>query len=170
MSNGYRRALSRVRRFFWGVLLPAVLILAADQGSKSVMQRRLADGEYLALAGQTFGFRLAANTGAAFGMFATSGPVLALVTFIAIGVMLYYSWHAIQTQPLLPGVFALLLGGAAGNLVDRVRLGHVVDFIYLSFWPTFNLADIAITAGAILLCFHLLRTPRDEPSTSERDS
>ncbi len=140
----------------WGYLVLALLVFAADQGSKALVQHTLGAHRYLPLAGEVLGLRLVLNKGAAFGLFASGGPVLLGVTIAAIGVILYYSRHAGHLHRWVLPAFALQLGGALGNLLDRLRLGSVVDFIYVSFWPTFNVADIGITAGALLLIYCLV--------------
>ncbi len=105
------------------------------------------------------------NTGAAFGLLATPSPglrtaTLAAFSAIAIGVIL---WVWVRNRPA-PGLFisslALILGGAVGNLIDRIRLGEVIDFVDVHWrsyhWPAFNVADSAITIGVGLLIVHLL--------------
>lgn len=115
-----------------------------------------------------FNLTLLFNTGAAFSFLADAGgwqrwgfSVLALA--VSVGIALYLPRVA-RTDPLGAGSLTLILGGAVGNLIDRVRLGHVVDFIDLYaagwHWPAFNLADSAITLGAIGLAVGALRTPR----------
>lgn len=144
------------------LIASSLAILALDQVSKVLVRHALRPDAYVAIAGNTLGIRLSENRGAAFGLFQSGGPVLALLTGVAIGFILYYSRRAGQMHRLMTPAFALLLGGALGNLVDRVRFGHVVDFIYVSFWPTFNLADAAITFGVALLAYCLIVAPSPE--------
>ena len=142
-----------------GYALFALAILAADQASKLAVLRMVGPDRYVPVAGSVFGIRLVENRGMAFSLFQSGGPVLMFVTLVAIGVILYYSRRAGQIHRWMLPALALQLGGALGNLVDRVRLGHVVDFLYLSFWPTFNVADAAITIGAGLLGYCLVMAP-----------
>ena len=98
------------------------------------------------------------NTGAAFGMFSEFGNTFFItISLVAIVFMIWVILSGREDHR----IFALLLGGAAGNLIDRVRLGYVVDFLDLyvaSFhWPAFNVADSALTIGIGLLVFRLLR-------------
>jgi len=105
------------------------------------------------------------NSGAAFGFLAGSHSAFRLpffigVSVIAVGIILYLFYKMEESETLAPIALALVLGGAVGNLVDRIRLGEVIDFIYFHYkrfaWPAFNVADIAITSGVILLIFRML--------------
>lgn len=162
-------ALARSARAEWRrylrYSLVALAIVAADQASKHAVLQGVGPGRYVPIAGATFGIRLVENTGMAFSLFQSAGPVLILVALVAVGAILYYSRQAAGVHPWMLLALSLQLGGALGNLVDRVRLGHVVDFLYLSFWPTFNVADIAITLGAGLLGYCLLVSP--DPARTE---
>jgi len=100
------------------------------------------------------------NRGIAFGLFEDRAGLLTVVTVVALGLLVvYFALHL--SRPLLWLPTGLLLGGALGNLLDRARQGAVTDFIDLSFWPAFNLADVAITlgVGALLLA---LEAGRDD--------
>jgi signal peptidase II len=96
------------------------------------------------------------NTGVAFGQLAGGGAIVAVVIAVAVAALLvYFVRHAERRLMWLPT--GLLLGGAIGNIVDRVRIGAVVDFIKLPYWPAFNLADVAITFGVIAQRFVMER-------------
>ena len=85
---------------------------------------------------------------------------IAVLAAIVIIVLVAFGRHAAaRSAPLLAGL-SLQLGGAAGNFIDRVRLGHVVDFVDVHFWPVFNVADIGITCGAILVVAAIIFDPR----------
>jgi len=148
----------KVRRNLGPALL-AGAVLAADQASKLAVLRLVGPDRYVPVAGSVFGIRLVENRGMAFSLFQSGGPMLMLITLVAIGVILCYSRRAGHIHRWMLPALALQLGGALGNLVDRVRFGHVVDFLYLSFWPTFNVADAAITIGAGLLGYCLATAP-----------
>jgi signal peptidase II len=99
------------------------------------------------------------NTGAAFGVLADRGILFLIIGAVVLGVVIAY-WRFLPGQrPLLRISLGLQLGGAIGNLLDRVRIGHVVDFIQLKDWPVFNLADSAIVCGVALLMYYLAVTP-----------
>ena len=127
-------------------------MVVADQATKSLVRRSEADLP-LDFAGG-FGVRLATNEGVSFGRFAEGGDLLiaavaALAVAVAVAICVVparYRWG-----------LGLLLGGALGNLVDRIRFGAVVDFIDVPWWPTFNLADVAIVAGVTLVVWQVLR-------------
>ena len=90
------------------------------------------------------------NTGAAFGLFQNSAIILGIIAIIATAYIIYFAKKS-QNNFILP--LALILGGAIGNLIDRIFLGYVRDFISISIWPVFNLADSAICIGAIYLIY-----------------
>jgi len=112
------------------------------------------------------------NTGVAFGMFATHGSsigttALTLVGLFALAIVLWYFWRTPRADRLLLCALALVLGGAVGNLVDRIARGGVTDFIDVfvgnHHWHTFNVADSAITVGLVLMAWDAF-VPRREPS------
>jgi signal peptidase II len=97
------------------------------------------------------------NRGAAFGLLSGLAPILAGVSIAILTVLL---WHYVrQNRPPLWQTLAIaaIAGGALGNLLDRVRLGHVIDFLSVGPWPNFNVADSAITIGALILIWGLTR-------------
>ncbi len=111
-----------------------------------------------------FSFTYVTNTGAAFGLFPSHGYVfVAIAVVVAVAIAIYY-WHMPAGQVLIKLSLGLQLGGAVGNLIDRLLYGHVVDFIDFKFWPVFNLADTSIVLGVTLLAYALLRDPQDEKS------
>ena len=99
------------------------------------------------------------NSGVAFGFFAGGGWLLIVVGAVALGALLaFFATHVRRPLAWLP--VGLLIGGAAGNFVDRLRLGAVTDFVKLPHWPAFNVADVAITLGVIALIYVLEGPPR----------
>ena len=103
------------------------------------------------------------NTGAAFGLFVGRTPALSLVSVLFIFLTVIYLLKSPKQSFRLP--LALVLGGAVGNLIDRLRYGFVIDFIDVKFWPIFNLADSAITCGVLLMLARILaRPPRSKES------
>ena len=96
------------------------------------------------------------NTGAAFGLFPDQAIPLTLTAAVGvIALLLHYRW-GISDSLWLKSSLGLQLGGALGNLIDRLRFGHVIDFLDFRVWPVFNLADSAIVVGAIVLIYFLL--------------
>ncbi len=104
-----------------------------------------------------FSLVLTTNKGAAFGLLSGSDLLLVVVGLVLCAVVAVYAYLPSRT-PLLQVSLGLQLGGAVSNLADRLRLGHVVDFIQIQFWPIFNLADSAIVCGVGLLAYYLLFT------------
>lgn len=101
------------------------------------------------------------NTGVAFGQLQNGGVIVGLVVAVAlIALLVFFSRNATRPMAWLP--VGMLLGGAIGNAIDRVRLGAVVDYIKLPNWPAFNVADIAITVGVVLLVVVIERAARHE--------
>ena len=138
----------------------ALIVIAVDQLSKAILRSSLADGsERHVFPGLTIVH--AANTGAAFSLLSGSGSavvILALIVLVVLGA--FFAAH--RTSRLLWLATGMIVGGALGNLIDRIRVGAVTDFIKLPDWPAFNLADSAITLGVIALVVILSRdgTPR----------
>lgn len=140
---------------YW-LLLSALLILA-DQASKVWFDSALRYAERIAVL-PFFDFTLLYNPGAAFSFLAdAAGWQRWFFTILGIGASAFMVWmmHKNRTQPRLLGALALILAGAVGNVIDRVAYGHVIDFL-LFYWknwyyPAFNVADMCITLGAILL-------------------
>lgn len=148
-------------------------VVGLDQLTKLLVLRRLEFGESAAVVGGLFDLTLVHNTGAAFGMLNTVDFPFktAVLSGIAIAALAGIAWYT-TTRPAGPWVaragLALIVGGAAGNLVDRLRLGYVVDFVDLywghwHFWA-FNVADSAITVGAGLMLLDLLGVGRHRVS------
>jgi signal peptidase II len=137
-------------------------VLAADQIVKALVTSALARGEERDLVA---GIKLVntRNSGVAFGQLQDGGAIVAVVIAVAIGALLvYFARHAQQPLVWLPT--GMLLGGALGNIVDRIREGAVVDFLKLPHWPAFNVADAAITIGVVILLVVMERGDRARAS------
>jgi signal peptidase II len=149
----------RARRRLATPLLLALLVVLADQVSKWAVIRELGptrDDHRTELLSSVLALHYVENSGAAFG-FLRGQSLLLTVVAAAVVVSLVFSYQRMQhaTWQLTAGL-GLLLGGAIGNLVDRIRLGYVVDFVEVSAWPKFNIADSAITIGVIFIAWHAL--------------
>lgn len=98
------------------------------------------------------------NSGTAFGLLSGNNLALVFTTLLAIAALLILVFRSRKTDGRLAFPLVLVLGGALGNLIDRIRLGEVIDFIDIGFesfrWPVFNVADIAVTLGVALFCYH----------------
>jgi len=122
----------------------------ADQLTKQVVGRTLAVGERVDIVGPV-SIHHVENSGIAFGLFASRTTLVIGITAIAVGWMLWFFARSGRRHPVLPVGLGLVLGGSIANLVDRIRLGLVTDFLDLEAWPAFNLADTFIVVGVALL-------------------
>lgn len=158
--------------------LPYVLLMAAivlvDQGTKALVVRALGLHEYVPLVDGLLSFSHVRNRGAAFGLLSNwDMPYQSvLLSALSVAALLAIGAYFVRLPPgaRLPRIaLAFVLGGAFGNLIDRIRLGYVVDFVHLYWrehqWPDFNAADSAITVGVTLLVLDILRSPRKATST-----
>jgi signal peptidase II len=127
----------------------AAAVVGLDQLTKALVASSLHEGESIRLIGSVLRLTHVRNSGAAFGLLRGFGGLLALAALV--GVIAFIS-VVVRRPPLLTGVAAsLVAAGALGNLVDRIFRGTVVDFVDFRYWPAFNVADSAITIGALLL-------------------
>ncbi len=146
--------------FHWlGLASVALAALVADQVTKQLVVSQLALGESLHVSGPLY-IHHVKNPGIAFGLFSTWASAVTALTAVAIAWMVAYFAKAGARHPVLPVALGLLIGGSVGNLVDRLRLGHVTDFLDLRFWPAFNLADMFIVAGVAILLAALVAAER----------
>ncbi len=150
--------------------LTALLVVAADQLSKIWIRANLDPGESAPETG-LFQLTHVQNTGASFGLFQGQSFSLTIVAFIGIAVILFVVLFISRRFPFLDNrlgktALGLVLGGAVGNLIDRLRSGHVTDFIDIGIWPSFNVADSAVTVGVIMLAYSLLSLSRAQNTDS----
>lgn len=153
---------------FYAVALTVILL---DQVSKLLIQATMPLGHSIPIISGLFAIVHVMNPGAAFGLLADQaawvrGPFFIGVSLLAIGFILYYRHRRVDDHPLASLGLSLILGGAVGNLVDRLRIGMVIDFIdvhyYQYHWPAFNVADSAITVGVSLMMLTLILDERRE--------
>jgi signal peptidase II len=137
-----------------GLVVAAVLIV--DQVSKAVVRADIAPGERVEVL-PFLDFVNTRNEGIAFGALGGSPLVIALVIAALIAIVVVFAKYATRPWAWLPT--GLLLGGAIGNIIDRLHQGAVTDFLKLPHWPQFNVADIAVTFGVISLFFVLNADP-----------
>jgi signal peptidase II len=137
-----------------------VLVLILDQVTKHLVRSGIAVG---LVRDVVPGVRLVhvRNTGVAFGFFSGGGALVLVFTLLALGALIGY-FALRPTRPWLWLPTGMLVGGALGNLIDRLANGSVTDFIKLPLWPAFNVADVSITFGVFVLIFVLEGTHRNE--------
>ncbi|MCE3254318.1 MAG: lipoprotein signal peptidase [Cellvibrio sp.] len=149
------------KAWFW--YITALIVLVLDQASKHAIEAAFEFGETKVFT-SFFNFTLAYNPGAAFSFLADAGGwqrwFFAIIAIAASVLLSVWIARTAQQKPREAFALAFILGGALGNLYDRIALGHVVDFIVVhyqdNFWPAFNIADSAITLGAAVLIIDML--------------
>ena len=149
----------------WAALAAiACAALAADQLTKYIVTSRLALDEGVHVVGP-FWIHHVQNSGIAFGLFASATAVVILATGIAVSWMLVFFARSGARHPILPVALGLVIGGSLSNLLDRVRLGYVTDFLDFRYWPAFNLADSFIVIGVLVLLGGLMHAEREPRRT-----
>jgi signal peptidase II len=137
----------------------ALAALAADQLTKAIVTSELALNEEAKVIGP-FSIHHVQNSGIAFGFFAQATSLVILLTAVAVVWMLYFFARSGSRHAVLPVALGLVIGGSVSNLADRVRLGHVTDFLDFTYWPAFNLADSFIVVGVAILLLALVVSDR----------
>ncbi len=172
--------MQKMRRGFelrrpWPLLLAIAIIGTLDQVTKAMILSRLYPGEVIEIIGGFFNIVSYRNPGAAFGLFASGGNLrivfLVGVSVIAIVVIIFLLRSS--TDRIMNFALYLIAGGAAGNLIDRIRFGNVVDFLdfYVMgrHWPAFNVADSAITVGVVIALISIYRSDISRKGTNKTD-
>jgi len=140
--------------------LVALAGIGADQLTKSIVTSRLDLNDQVHVVG-AFSIHHVTNSGIAFGLFASATSIVILLTGLAVAWMLYFFARSGSRHPVLPVALGLVIGGSVSNLTDRVRLGHVTDFLDFKYWPAFNLADSFIVVGVAALLLALVASDRN---------
>lgn len=141
-------------------ILLALIVFGIDLWTKWLVTSRMTEFQEIPIIANFFSLEFVYNPGAAFGMLANQQWLFITVSIGAIAAMLWFLRHPDAKQGVVPYGLGLLMGGAAGNLLDRIQHGKVVDFL-LFYWrdyhfPNFNVADIGITVGVGLIILHLI--------------
>jgi signal peptidase II len=154
----------------WRTVAPwlglATVIVAVDQGTKAIVRAQMDLYEVWPVGWEIIRFQHVQNTGAAFGILQGAGTFLVIATFGAIVAITLFLLTLPAHGRLYHVALTLILGGAVGNLIDRIRLGAVTDFIDPTHYPAFNLADSCIVCGVALLGFLAFR---DESPAQSKD-
>jgi len=139
--------------------LTALVVLAADQLTKALVVAALGVGERASVMGDLVVLWHVQNRGAAFSLFQDAAVLFYVVTLAAFGMIAYFHRALAGRGPWLQLVLGAVLGGTLGNLIDRLRLGYVTDFVSVGIgdlrWPTFNVADASIVVGILTLVGYL---------------
>ncbi len=140
----------------------AMLVIGVDQVTKILILKNMEIGQVITIIPNFFNLTHVRNPGGAFGLLASHGSILRPIVFfgaaiLALGLILYFQYKTPDSYRLLSSALALVFGGAVGNLIDRFRMGEVVDFldVYVGnhHWPSFNVADSVITIGVGIFIF-----------------
>jgi signal peptidase II len=154
------------------VLLLVVAIVALDQATKAIIDRNMVVGQSISVIESFFSITYVRNTGAAFGVLARSGEFFRRTFLIgfsiaAIGFIVLMLRRLPHDEKLLTAALGFILGGAIGNLIDRLLYGEVIDFLDFYWanyhWPAFNVADSFITIGVTVILFRLVLAKGDDP-------
>ena len=165
-ATAVRRRLVRDIPFF----LVAAAVLGLDQLTKAVVRNRLVLGESWPSDDWLVKITHVTNSGAAFGILQGQGIFLTVTAFVAIGAIAFYYAFPPLEHGLLRLALGLQLGGAIGNLLDRLRFGHVTDFFHFSHYPAFNIADSSIVIGLIVIAAFFVLGSGDKPPAEPADA
>ena len=158
------------------VLIVALIVILLDQASKWFIEANVVYNtswmplDWLA---PIFQITHIGNTGIAFGLFSGGSMIFALVAMIVTGAILYFAYSLPSGFMAMRIILGVILGGAIGNLIDRLRQGYVTDFLDFGPWPVFNVADMAVVFGAIalaILMFHEERQLKAAEKEAERNN
>ena len=139
----------------------AALIVILDQASKRIIWEVYKSSGGTDLIDGVLRVTLSKNTGAVMGILSGSKLLLISITIVSIGALIFFAYRMRYAPTSKRVCLGLILGGAFGNLIDRLATGEVIDFIDMGIgryrWPTYNIADIAVTVGAVILIFGFIR-------------
>ena len=151
-------------------ILLCIAVLVADQLSKLYIQSSMTLGMSVPVVPHVFHITYILNPGAAFGILENKTWFFIAVALILLVGVAYLYPRLPANQPIVKLGAGLLVGGAIGNLIDRVRIGYVIDFFDFRIWPIFNVADICIVCGVACLAYYLLMIPDEtEPATPGKE-
>jgi signal peptidase II len=168
------QALGKWWQRVWLILLVAAVIIGLDQWTKEWVRTNIPDYTYmipLPSLGEYFVFEHVHNYGAAFGILQNQGNLFVIIAIVVGVAILLYARTLEPSQRLLRVLLGLQLGGALGNLIDRLMQGYVTDFIKMGipgvyYWPNYNIADSSIVIGVIVLGIYLIRQDMQEANST----
>lgn len=142
--------------------ITAFVVVILDQITKHLILSSMHPYESIPVIENVFHITFVRNPGAAFGILQNQTVFFIVVTIIVIFLLVGVYWKLARKNIILTTGLSLQLGGAVGNLIDRIRFSYVVDFLDFRVWPVFNVADMAIVTGVILLAWQLLFWPEEQ--------
>lgn len=157
-----------------------IIIVASfllDQTTKLLIKKTMYLGQSIEVFGDVVRLTYVENQGMAFGISVGNGTIYTLLTIVAIIGIVYYMWIYLKEEIKVKAALALVLGGAFGNLIDRILYSRVVDFIDIGIkntrWPVFNVADAVVVIGMIILSIHMFildKSDKEEQQNAEIES
>jgi signal peptidase II len=165
-EGGFFRWGKFLKRNYLLFILTVLVVVVPDQITKVYIDTHMTLHESIPVIHGFFNITYVRNPGAAFGFLADASPIIRSVfligvSILAVGLIVYYIAKMKTEDMLLVYGMSLIMGGAVGNLIDRIRLGEVIDFldVYIStyHWPAFNVADSAVSVGAVILFYKLVK-------------
>ena len=133
----------------------ALLIAVADQIIKAVVHNNMFLNQSIDLIGNVIKLTYVRNTGMAFSLFVGFSPYIAVVGTLVVALVIFFHYRLARYNFMVQLGLSFILGGSLGNLIDRFARGYVVDYLDITVWPVFNLADVMINVGVILLAYKL---------------
>ncbi|MBA7481108.1 Lipoprotein signal peptidase [subsurface metagenome] len=137
--------------------LITLILLSVDQFSKYIIRQKMSLAESIPIIKSVFHITYVENRGIAFGLFPQGSSLFIVISLIIILGIIFFERKKVIKSLKERFCLGLILGGALGNLIDRLRFGFVIDFLDFRIWPVFNLADSGVCIGGILMVFFLLR-------------
>ena len=150
----------RSQTMIFRILSVSSIVVIIDRLTKYLLSGNLSEGESVGVVPGFFHITLVLNSGAAFGLFKSRSAFFAISSALVIVFICLYMWRGRCRDLLILTALGLILGGAVGNLIDRVAFGYVIDFLDFRIWPVFNIADASITVGASILAAKLILDKR----------
>ena len=139
----------------------ALIAIVVDQYTKLLVRKNMVAGETIMVhpaLRNIFDLTYTTNTGVAFGMFKEIGPVVSVLAILVVAIIIYYNNQLSERDVWLRVALGMQMGGAIGNnLIDRLFLGSVVDFLHIHYWPIFNVADSCIAVGVVIIVVLMIR-------------
>ena len=149
--------------FFYAV---SIVIVLADQALKALTHQYMALNQSIPLVDSVIKLTYVRNTGVAFSLFIGFSPYLAVVGAIVVAAVVYFHYQLPAKNKMVQLGLSFILGGSMGNLVDRIMRGYVIDYFDITIWPVFNLADMMINIGVIMLAYKLFEEEEKSVSNS----
>lgn len=138
----------------------AAFVIVLDRLTKWLVLQNISGGREIKVLPGVLHFNLVLNEGAAFGLFNGMVPLVILISIAAISSIIIYLGNKKYPDRVMAIGLAMILGGAVGNLIDRLAYGYVIDFIDIRIWPVFNIADSFITIGAVMLGLRIISSKK----------